>query len=141
MERLQHSNDVMDAGKQRSILLTVWKCHLQAAAQFSGARQAGLHILRKLFKQHYDPKPSPIVQRLYLNQATGETIATYVAALSDLAIHCEFGEILSEKLRDCLVCGVNHKEIFCVTPPTPRGHLFWPSRTGQGTHLDQRKVW
>ena len=42
-------------------------------------------------KNFYDPKPSTIVQRFQFNtreRASGETIATYVAALRKLAEHC-----------------------------------------------------
>ena len=61
---------------------------------------------------HFDPKPSPIVQRFkFYNRARakGETIA----ALRALAEHCDFGDSLSTMLRDRLVCGVNHKGIQC----------------------------
>ena len=65
---------------------------------------------------HFDPKPSPIVQRFkFYNhiRAKGESIAMYVAALHVLAEHCEFGDTLPIMLRDCLVCGVNHAGIQC----------------------------
>ena len=63
---------------------------------------------------HFDPKPSPIVQRFkFYNRirAKGESIAAYVAALRALAEHCEFGDTLPIMLRDRLVCGVNHEGI------------------------------
>lgn len=46
-------------------------------------------IVKKL-KEHYDPKPSAIVQRFKFNsrrREDGETIAVYVAALRELAEH------------------------------------------------------
>ena len=65
-------------------------------------------------KNHYDPKPSVTMQRYKFNTRTrtvGESITTYVAALRELAQHCEFKETPSDMLRDRLVCGVNHKGI------------------------------
>ena len=65
-------------------------------------------------KEHYDPKPSSIVQRHKFNKRTrepGESIAEYVAALRQLAEHCDYGESLNDMLRDKLVCGVNHEAI------------------------------
>ena len=42
---------------------------------------------------------------------SGESIATYVAALRTIAEHCGYGDTLKEMLRDRLVCGVNHEAI------------------------------
>ena len=36
-----------------------------------------------------------------------KTVATFVAELSTLAEHCEFGTSLDQMLRDWLVCGAN----------------------------------
>ena len=55
-----------------------------------------------------------IVQRYKFNtrtRAAGESIATYVAALRELAQYCEYRDTLLDMLRDRLVCGVNHKGI------------------------------
>ena len=65
-------------------------------------------------KSHYDPKPSVIMQRYKFNTRTmadGESVATYVAALRDIAQHCEFKDTLQDMLRDRLVCGVKHAAI------------------------------
>ena len=65
-------------------------------------------------KQHYDPKSSSIVQSHKFNKRTrepGESIAEYVAALRQLAEHCDYGKSLNDMLRDKLVCGVNHDTI------------------------------
>ena len=70
--------------------------------------------LIKLLTDHYNPQPSVIVQRFHFNtrvRKQGESIAEYVAALRDLALHCNYGNQLSEMLRDRLVCGINHKGI------------------------------
>ena len=65
-------------------------------------------------REHYDPKPSSIVQRLKFNtrvRGKEESISTYVAALRELSQHCEYGDTLGEMIRDRLVCGVNHDKI------------------------------
>ena len=67
-----------------------------------------------LVKRHHEPKPSVIIKRFQFNtrvRASGETIATYIAALHELAEHCSYGDSLPEILRDGLVCGVNHDAI------------------------------
>ena len=51
--------------------------------------------LTKLLKDHYNPPPSKIVQRFYFNSRTrrsSELIADYIAALKDLARHCDYGD-------------------------------------------------
>ena len=70
--------------------------------------------LVKLLSDHCNPKPSIIVQRFHFNSQTrapGESIAKYIAALRELALYCDYTDKLSERLRDCLVCGVRHKGI------------------------------
>ena len=58
--------------------------------------------------------PSAMMQRYKFNTRTreeGESVAAYVAALRDIAQHCEYKENLRDMLRDRLVCGVRHKGI------------------------------
>ena len=45
------------------------------------------------------------------DQAAGESIADFDAALRKLAVHCQFGENLQETLRDQFVCGLHHEAI------------------------------
>ena len=45
------------------------------------------------------------------NWKEDEGVAAYVAELSKLTEHCNFGETLPEMLRDWLVCGINNKKI------------------------------
>ena len=118
-ERLRHyfvANGVEDAGKKRSILLTVcgtptYKL-LRSLVEVGELNTKSFDELARLLKEHYDPKPSAIVQRFNTRtRAQGESISAFVAALRDLALHCEYGETLSQMLRDGLVCGVNHEGI------------------------------
>lgn len=120
-ERLQHyfiANDVNDAAKKRSILLTVCGAAtyrlLRSLVNDGAVGNASYDELVLLLKTHYNPKPSEIVQRWHFNtrvRGSGESIANYVAALRALALHCNYGDKLSEMLRDRLVCGVNHNGI------------------------------
>ena len=70
--------------------------------------------LVKLLKDHFNPKPSVIVQQFRFNtryRKTGEAVATVVAELRRLTEFCEFGPNLSEMLRDRLVCGIGDSRI------------------------------
>ncbi len=70
--------------------------------------------LMDLLKQHFNPKPSEIVQRFKFNSRSreeGETVLDYVAVLRKLAHDCNYGEKLTEMLRDRLVCGINDDRI------------------------------
>ena len=115
IERLEHyfvANDVTEAAKKRSILLMVcgtptYKLlrSLVEGGKLDSVSYAGLV---KLLKEHYDPRPSPIVQRFRFNRRSrlpGESVITYVAALL-----CDYGDSLAHMLWDRLVCGVITKE-------------------------------
>jgi len=120
-ERLRHyliGNGVTDEGTKRSILLS--QCGtptfklLRSLVGKEALETMSFADLVKVLTTHHNPPPSSIVQRFHFNsrvRAEGESIAQYVAALRDLALHCEYGDKLSEMLRDRLVCGVNHKGI------------------------------
>ena len=65
-----------------------------------------------MLTSHFQPKRLVIVERFYFHkrvQASDESIAEFDAALRKLAIHCEFGEMLEEVLRDRFVCGLRHE--------------------------------
>ena len=60
-------------------------------------------------KEHKEPQPSLIVCQLQFNtrrKHTGKSIAKYVAILHKAGKHCNFGDLLSEKLYDRLVCRI-----------------------------------
>ena len=66
--------------------------------------------MTKLVAGYYQPIPSEIVQGYKFNtrvRASGELIATYVAALRELSEYCNDGNKFPEMLCDRLVCGVN----------------------------------
>ena len=67
-----------------------------------------------LLQAHYDSKSSFIVQRVKFYQRSrgpNETVAQFVAALREIAEHCEHKDNLQEMIRDRLVCGINHDGI------------------------------
>ena len=115
-ERLQYyfvANDVTSEEKKKAIFLSV--CgpatyrlirSLVAPAQPNSKSYADLV---QLVRDHYQPKPSPIVMRFRFNSCIreqGESVASYIARLRQLTEHCEYGATLEDMLRDKLVCGI-----------------------------------
>ena len=65
--------------------------------------------LTTLLQKHFEPPRVVIAERFNFQkreQAAGETIAKYDAALRKLATHCGFGDDLENRLRDQIVCGI-----------------------------------
>ena len=120
-ERLQQyftANDVTDAGKQRAILLSVCGAPAYQLIRNLVAPQKPIEKsfaeIVKLMSDHYQPKPSPIVQRFLFNTRSrkqGESVATFVAQLKKLSEHCDYGDSLNDMIRDRLVCGINDGRI------------------------------
>ena len=121
VERLNHyfiANDVADEGKKRSILLSACGSStyklIRSLVEVGQLATTPYSEITKLVAGYYQPIPSEIVQRYKFNtrvRASGELIATYVAALRELSEYCNYGDKLHEMLRDRLVCGVNHDTI------------------------------
>ena len=66
--------------------------------------------LCKKMEEHFNPKPSEIMQRFSFHLRLGtadETVIEDVAALRRIAADCNFGNQLDDYLRDRLACGVN----------------------------------
>ena len=112
------ANDVADGGKKRSILLSVcgpatYKV-IRNLVEDGKLDTTSYDDIVKLVKGYYDPPPSITMQRYKFNTCirnAKETVADYVAALREIAQHCEYKDSLQDLLRDKLVCGVNHKGI------------------------------
>ena len=117
-ERLDHylsANGVANAEKKRSILISVCGSHAYkimrslAAPEMPGTKT--YDELKTLLKNHFNPAPSPIVQRFKFNSRfrhSGESVAMFVAELRRLSEHCAFTEgTLEDMIRDRLVCGIN----------------------------------
>ena len=63
---------------------------------------------------HFEPKRSVITERFHFHkrdQAAGETISDFDAALQKLAIHCQFGDVLQETLCNHFACRLRHEAI------------------------------
>ena len=95
----------------------LWRYYVHNNPQSAGSRPA----MTKSFDQivaaagkHFNPKPSSIVQRFRFNSRSrkeGESVADFVAQFRQLSEHCQFGEALSDMLRDRIVCGINDQRI------------------------------
>ena len=115
VERLEHfftANEITDKDKKRSIFLVsvgakTYKL-IRSLVTPGDPKDLTYDELAKLDQEHYQPKPSAIVQRFKFNtrvQQPGETISVFLAELRRLSEHCEFGSTLDEMLRDRIVCG------------------------------------
>ncbi len=120
-ERMQHyfaANGVENADKKRAILLSVvgpatYKLISSLVAPVKPGEKTYEQLVT-LLTEHYNPKPSEIVQRFRFNsrfRQAGESVATYVSQLRAIAIDCNFGTSLDQMLRDRIVCGVNNDRI------------------------------
>ena len=71
-----------------------------------------LEVITTTLRKHYEPKRAVIAERFHFHkrdQAVGESIMEYDAALRKLAIHCTFGTYFEEALRDRFVCGLRNE--------------------------------
>ena len=120
-ERLEQyfvANDVTNTQKKRALLLSVCGAatyqlirNLVAPAKPTSRT---FEELVELVRNHHNPKPSIIVERFKFHSCVrrqGESVATFVASLRQLTLHCAFGESLDDMLRDRLVCGINEARL------------------------------
>lgn len=112
------ANDIEDLEKRRAVLLSccgpATYSLLRSLVSPAKPGEKSYAELVKTLRDHFNPKPSEIVQRFKFNTRTrrqGESIADYVAALRKLATDCNYGDSLLQMLRDRLVCGVNDDSI------------------------------
>ena len=112
------ANDIVNEAKKKAILLTV--CGpttyqlLKSLLQPISPADKTYSELLDVLSNHFNPTPSPIVQRFKFNsrvRQSGESVATYVAELKLLGEHCGFADRLNEMVRDRLVCGINDPHI------------------------------
>ena len=79
--------------------------------------QAQKHWMRyppALLNAHFELPRIKIAEHFHFRkreQAAGETIAEYDAALCKLASHCNFGANLETELRDQIVCGLQQESV------------------------------
>ena len=107
------ANDITNPGKKRAVLLSVCgtKTYHIIRDLVGPSKPTNLEydeIVTKV-QEHYNPTPVVIVQRYKFNsrlRQPEESVATFVAALRHLAIHCDYGDSLNDMLRDRLICGI-----------------------------------
>ena len=67
-----------------------------------------------VLKEHYDPRPSVIVQHYKFNTRTrndSEAVPQFLADLRSLAEYCDYSATLDDMLRDRQVYGVRNKHV------------------------------
>ena len=116
IERLEHyfmANDIGSEDKRRAILLNAVGAStyrlIRTLVAPSKVSEVSFEDIVKRAKAHFNPKPSPIVKRFEFNtrrQGQDESVSDYVAELGKLAEYCEYGDVLSDMLRDRIVCGI-----------------------------------
>ncbi|XP_038139940.1 uncharacterized protein K02A2.6-like [Cyprinodon tularosa] len=112
------ANDIDDGDKQRAILISVvgpatYKLIRNLVSPDKPSTKTYNQIVT-IMKDHFNPKPSEIVQRYKFDSRArqpSETVSVYVAELRRLAQDCNFGTTLEQMLRDRLVCGINDDRI------------------------------
>lgn len=112
------ANEFTEAVKQKAILLSsVGSQTYSLLRNLLSPVKPGATTFQELvdlLKEHFNPKPSEIVQRFKFNSRVrkqGQTVLDYVAVLRKLAHDCNYGDKLTEMLRDRLVCGINDDRI------------------------------
>ena len=118
LEQFFAANGIELEGKKRSILLSVvgTRTH-QLLTSLVAPEKPGSKTydeLKNIVEQHLSPPPSEIVQRYRVHTCVrqeGEPVTNYVCRVREVARRCNFGQALTEMLRDWLVCGVNDERI------------------------------
>ena len=112
------ANDVVDATKQRAILLSVCgaKTYKLVKSLVSPQRPTDKTYaeLVETLNNHHNPAPAITVSRFKFNsrvRQSNENVAMFISELRQLATKCDFGNSLEEMLRDRIVIGVNDPNI------------------------------
>ena len=110
------ANKIMAADSQKAVFITVigaWTYRLLKSLLQPKTLQdmaITLEKMKDVLQKHFDPKPSPIVQRFKFHtrvRKQDKSVATYVAELRVIGEHCDFQDSLDAMIRDRLVCGIN----------------------------------
>ena len=106
------ANDVPNAKKVAVLLSTIggptYSLLSDLVAPDSPGEKSFAEISEAL-RRHFEPKRTTIAERFHFHkrdQAAGESVADFDAALRKLAIHCNFADALEDTLRDRFVCGL-----------------------------------
>uniref|UniRef100_A0A3B3H285 CCHC-type domain-containing protein n=1 Tax=Oryzias latipes TaxID=8090 RepID=A0A3B3H285_ORYLA len=118
LEQFFAANEIDNEDRQKAILISVVGAPTYSLMRNllspDKPKDKSFNELVLLMKNHYDPKPSEIVQRYKFdsrNRKPNETVMDYVAELRRLAQDCNYGNTLQQRLRDRLVCGINDDRI------------------------------
>ncbi|XP_061570028.1 uncharacterized protein K02A2.6-like [Cololabis saira] len=118
LEQFFEANEIEDEDRQKAILISVVGAStyrlMRNLLSPDKPKDKSFQELVLLMKNHYDPKPSEIVQRYKFdsrNRKPSESVMEYVAELRRLAQDCNYGNTLQQRLRDRIVCGVNDDRI------------------------------
>ena len=107
------ANKITAAGSQKAVFITVIGARtyglLKSLLQPKTPQDAAITLdkMKEVLQKHFDPKPSPIVQRFKFHTRVRKQVATYVAELRVIGEHCDFQDSLDAMIRDRLVCGIN----------------------------------
>ncbi|CAH0732003.1 unnamed protein product, partial [Brenthis ino] len=77
-------------------------------------RERTYEELKKILMNHLEPKPNVITERYKFGQRcqmSGESINTYLAELKKLSLYCNYGENLTEQIRDKFISGLSNEKI------------------------------
>ncbi len=86
----------------------VWKLLRSLVGDTATVDTKTYEQLVEILKDHYNPKPSIIVERFNSRiQAPGESVAKYIAALRAVVEYYDYGNCLDDMLRD----RINHDKI------------------------------
>ena len=123
VEQFFEANDIAEE-KQVAVLLTVIGAPtyglLKSLLAPENPKSKSFAELVSTLKSHFNPKPSVIAERFKFHrryQKEGESTARYIVELRKLASTCDFGDFLSESLRDRFVCGLRDgaiKKNYCL---------------------------
>ena len=114
------TNDVMDKKKVPVLLSNIGpKTYglLRSLVAPKAPKEKTFAEIKTLLKSHFEPTPSVIVERYRLHkweQAPGESIASYMAELRQLTVHCKFEDttdFLEESIPNRFVCGLRSDSI------------------------------
>ena len=106
------ANDVPDAKKVAVLLSTIGAPTYSLLSDLVAPDPPGEKSLAEIVEalcRHFEPKGTVIAERFHFrkrDQAMGESMADFDAALRKLAIHCNFADTLEDTLRDRFVCGL-----------------------------------
>ncbi|GBO18360.1 hypothetical protein AVEN_274630-1 [Araneus ventricosus] len=112
------ANEITNAEKKRAVLLAVCRIKtlgvLRSLLAPESPSTKSYDDLIKVLKEHFAPTSSEIYRRFQFHkrlQHNNEAISSYVTELRLLAEECNFGAMLTEQLRDQLVCSIKDEAL------------------------------